>query len=1235
MLLLAVMLTGAGTAWASDVTFTAGTDTSEETSITKDGITISFSSGVFNRTDNYRCYSGASMTISSTVGNITKIDFTATDSNPMTKFSGNPDTGSWANNNKTQWVGDAATINFGTTSGQCRMTKIVVTYTDSGSSTLTDCNLALTNAPIALSFDLYDNSSAQVIRYTTSSTGAVTIAESDYATFDIDEENKTITVTPTAVTPSAQTITVNQATDGTYKAGTATFTITITDSTPIPTYTVTLNDDNTTLTEATGGAGVTLPSRAADGDYAFAGWSVENISVETTTAPTIIPAGEYNPTQDITLYPVYTRTEQEGSGVEEWVEISAVPADGTYAICTGAYFMSATIDSKRFKNGSKSPWIVDGKLKESPATDCQWNIYKATDEYYRIKNEDKFAGATGSNNQGALLNSETDNYAEWTISYSNGFTIENVDMASANKNKTLRNNGDYGWATYAATTGNAPRLFMKQGGIITTTYYVSTPVADTRDEAGISFAEDAVTVEIVDNYTGQALTNPNNVSPITWTSSNETVATVENGTVTVLTVGETTIKASFAGDDNYKKAEVSYTLTVQDSRVAPGFSFSASTAEALLGETFDAPTFSNPNNVDVTFESTEPTVATIAQDGTVTILAAGTTTIKATSEANATYTAGEASYTLTVTDPNAPGTENNPYTVAEAKANTPSSGTSANVYIRGIVSAFYKDDIMSDGSNYRYYISDDGTTDNQLIVYKGKGLNNESFTSADDLQIGDEVVIFGGLTTYNNAPEVASGNYLVSWNRPVVTTPSISVTPATVNVNADEHDGTLDLAYANLTISDMTDFGIQYYDGEGEELSQAPEWIDVEVAEQDPQIGEGYVVSYVIGANDGEARTAYFKVYAMDDETNLVYSNLVTVSQAEYVPTTTYTLATTLVPGKHYVIASGTDGEVYAMGKMKSTNREAVVVTVENNVIALTGEEGAYEFLIQGPDKNDNYTIYDESTQSPGYLYAAGGTGSNHLKVQATKDSNAEWSISIDSFDGEATIKAKMNGDAKDRNLMRFNNGSSKLFSCYNSGQQPIYLFEKVGEATPTETIHVTDAKYATYCSNNALDFDGTGLTAYIAKMDETDGTTVEFTPVTKVPAYEGVLLKAENAGDVTVNATSNADDVTGNVFIGVTEQKKIDEDGIFVLLNGNKGVGFYKTTKAFTVGANTAYLPALAGGAEGARSFIGFDNMVTAIEGIAAEKMPSGEVYNLQGQRMVAPQKGLYIVNGKKVVIK
>lgn len=119
-------------------------------------------------------------------------------------------------------------------------------------------------------------------------------------------------------------------------------------------------------------------------------------------------------------------------------------------------------------------------------------------------------------------------------------------------------------------------------------------------------------------------------------------------------------------------------------------------------------------------------------------------------------------------NPNIPGTQGNPYTVAQAIANTPASGQSDWVYIHGIVSSFYNTSIVGDGSNYRYHVSDDGTTDTQLLVYRGKGLNNQPFTNADDLLVGDEVVICGKLTMYQSAPEVAADNYLVSLVRPEV-----------------------------------------------------------------------------------------------------------------------------------------------------------------------------------------------------------------------------------------------------------------------------------------------------------------------------------------------------------------------------------------------------------------------------------------------------------------------------------
>ena len=188
--------------------------------------------------------------------------------------------------------------------------------------------------------------------------------------------------------------------------------------------------------------------------------------------------------------------------------------------------------------------------------------------------------------------------------------------------------------------------------------------------------------------------------------------------------------------------------------------------------------------------------------------------------------------------------------------------------------------------------------------------------------------------------------------------------------------------------------------------------------------------------------------------------------------------------------------------------------------------------------------------------------------------------------------------------------------------------------ATPTTvTKHVSSAGYATFCSPYDLDFSSvTGLIAYNATIS---GDNVTFNEVTTVAASEGILL-AGAEGDYEIPITTGVAMNVDNMLIGVLNETTITETGIFVLMNGVKGVGFYKTNKAFTLGANTAYLPVHVSSSNPARDFIGFggEETTTSIEGIAPV-LNDNKVYNLNGQRVVAPQKGLYIVNGKKVVLK
>jgi len=277
----------------------------------------------------------------------------------------------------------------------------------------------------------------------------------------------------------------------------------------------------------------------------------------------------------------------------------------------------------------------------------------------------------------------------------------------------------------------------------------------------------------------------------------------------------------------------------------------------------------------VTLSSSDASIASV-EGTTVTGIAAGDVTITATWSASEDYNAGSKDFAISILDPNAPGSFTNPYSVAQAIDNTPASGTSDNVYIHGFVSAFYNTSIVGDGANYRYYISDDGTTNNQLLVYKGKGLGNVAFSSESDLLIGDEVMILGGLTTYNSTKEIAANNYIVSQ----IHAPSITIATTSIDIDAEEHEGTLAFDFVNIDINNASDFAIQFYDAMDSELDSEPNWFSAEVIED----AGDYSISYLVEENTTyEARFAYFKIFALGDE-DYIYSDLVTLTQTGLVP---------------------------------------------------------------------------------------------------------------------------------------------------------------------------------------------------------------------------------------------------------------------------------------------------------------------------------------------------------------
>lgn len=182
---------------------------------------------------------------------------------------------------------------------------------------------------------------------------------------------------------------------------------------------------------------------------------------------------------------------------------------------------------------------------------------------------------------------------------------------------------------------------------------------------------------------------------------------------------------------------------------------------------------------------------------------------------------------------------------------------------------------------------------------------------------------------------------------------------------------------------------------------------------------------------------------------------------------------------------------------------------------------------------------------------------------------------------------------------------------------------------TLADNITIGATGYLTYSSANGLDFSDVAIKAYSVKYEN---GSAKLTEVETVPAGAGVVLKGA-ADTYSVKLTDEASAIENNDL--KVSYGNVQGDGtVYCLSNGSKGVGFYRVATTVTVPKGKCYLEIPAQSGE-ARQFIGFDDeTTTAISDYSEQTVQDTlSVYNLRGQRVVQPQKGLYIVNGKKVV--
>jgi hypothetical protein len=272
-----------------------------------------------------------------------------------------------------------------------------------------------------------------------------------------------------------------------------------------------------------------------------------------------------------------------------------------------------------------------------------------------------------------------------------------------------------------------------------------------------------------------------------------------------------------------------------------------------------------------------------------------------------------------------------------------------------------------------------------------------------------------------------------------------------------------------------------------------------------------------------------------------------------------------------------------------------------------------------------------------GYLYAA-ASDKNYLRTEAEADDNAKAEISIDES-GDATIIFQ---GSNTRNHMRFNsNNGNPMFSCYAEDSR-VETLPRIYKKVETVPVTIGSTGYATlYYSDKTLEIPEDVSASIVTSVDKGNITFEEFASV--IPAGTGVVLQGA-PGSYDFVVTEGAEAPTNNMLSGsdVAATTVGEGDCKFYQLSlnaaGTEGsIGFYWGAAdggAFTNGAHKAYLvvPAEQAKAMG----YSFNGIVTGIRSIGAE-VENGEIYTIGGVRVKADklQKGIYIVNGKKMVVK
>ena len=353
-----------------------------------------------------------------------------------------------------------------------------------------------------------------------------------------------------------------------------------------------------------------------------------------------------------------------------------------------------------------------------------------------------------------------------------------------------------------------------------------------------------------------------------------------------------------------------------------------------------------------------------------------------------------------------------PYSVAYARTLIDADVESAGIYayVAGVVTAI--DEISTDYGNATYSIGDTETATEILKVYRGNYLADEKFTAADQLKVGDQVVVYGKLIYYKNTSEYqfAQGNYiykLTSATGKETTSLSWSATTCKVQIGATN-------TFPTLTKSH--DITIKYTSSNS---------------------------SVATIANDGTitliaAGTTTITAEIEEDATYAASSASYELTVVEVVPTGIFQLYSGALTEGEYVLVDGAKDKALKAAVAGTTRLAGEDVTIADNAILNPDASIVWNLAKSGTD----WTIYNEYEGK--YVAGTGVKNAAQLLTDGA-DEKTLWTIS-----GTETYDIVNNANEANSVNSHLRWGGD-YYACYGSGTgKTLRLYKKIDVPTPT-----------------------------------------------------------------------------------------------------------------------------------------------------------------------------------------